>query len=210
MAFFVTLIVLGIKFVKNKTRFILFFIFSTITILYIGYNTSSVFKVRVDETINEIPVLFSDSDNIYRGDIGARIGVWIISEELIKDDIITGIGAGSIHNKIANFIKIQNNPKFNIIKIRSTHNIYINFLLMLGIIGFILYLLIWYYLIKLKFDEEFFYYLNIIFVSTYCIVGLTENLFLNQFPMNLFALFVGILILKSQKYKTISNEIKYI
>ena len=63
--------------------------------------------------------------------------------------------------------------------------------------------LLWFNFYKIIVYSTFYENLKIIFISIVYVTSITEILFINQFPMNLMALFISIFILSNQLGKTI-------
>lgn len=191
--------------VKNKLQAFFVLLFTLISILYIAYQISPIFHNRVHNAIVELNNLENNNINRYQGSIGSRIGLWIISYDLILDNPILGVGVKSAQAVIKNKLEYANSD-FKKISVTSTHNAYLEFLITYGIIGLIFYLSIWYYLFKLNIQNTYFATLKIIFMSIYCIGSLFEILFYNQFSLSLFTLFLGIFIAINIDE---NNKIKY-
>lgn len=204
-AFAISLFAVGFVNIKNKIiAFISMFIL-VICIFYAAYNISPVFKQRFDQSSTEITKIKHDKDNKYTGSFGQRLGSWVIAYDMFKDNPMSGTGAASEMYKFKEYVK-KAGPEFFIIKnIAHFHNEYVHTLVQLGIIGLLLYLLMWLFLFLMPVNNKSFSNLKVIFISVFCTASLFENIFHNQFPMSLFALFVGIFIMLNINNKGMSS-----
>jgi len=210
LAFAISIFVVG--FVNIKNKFLAFFsmLFLVISIFYAAYNISPVFKQRFDAGANELNKIEANSGSKYAGSFGQRLGVWTMSIDIIKENPILGVGTGSIRDTITDATTTTTDKYFKSIRVGNMHNIYVEYLVMLGLIGLIFYLMIWYNLFKMKIKDKLYSNLKVIFIAVFCTASTVENLFHNQFSMNLFTLFVGIFIVLNleNKVKNYSMDIK--
>ncbi len=116
-----------------------------ISILFIfAYNNSQIFKERMIETVHSFNKLNED-ENRFNSSAGLRLGFWINSIEVIKDEIIFGVGTGDETESVRKVI----NEKDKYIKgISHPHNEYLKNLLQFGLIGFLFFLNIFYQILK--------------------------------------------------------------
>jgi len=195
MAFVVSIILVIFLNIKQKLKAILIGVALPIVILITAYSFSPIFKSKVDYGIKD----FKESiySNNYKHSIGTRFGLWNMAIDTFKTHPIVGIGIGDEYSKIDSYIKEQ--KKYSYIKVHSMHNMYFHYLFTLGLIGLILYLNIWFSVMKINIPNRYYNNLKIIFVSVVMLGSLTEMLLCNQFPMNLFTLFVGVFLSLSIK-----------
>ena len=207
LAFAISIFAVGFTNIKNK--FIAFFsmLLLVISIFYAAYNLSPVFKQRFDAGSKEVSNINDNNNAKYIGSFGQRLGVWILGIDMFKQNSILGVGAGNsnVHNKIAETV-LNSVKELKVVHIRSMHNTYMQYLVMLGIVGLFLYLMIWYSLFVMKIKEKSFSNLRIIFITVFCTASTVEMLFFNQFSMSLFTLFVGIFISLSKTKKRFKNK----
>ncbi|MBT5323235.1 MAG: O-antigen ligase family protein [Campylobacteraceae bacterium] len=194
LAFAISIFAVG--FVNIKNKFIAFFsmLILVIAIFYAAYNISPVFKQRFDAGANEISKLESNSNSKYKGSFGQRLGAWIVAIDMVKDNHLLGTGGGS---EMVEFKKYAQNSSSDLQVVQNIthfHNEYVHTIVEYGIVGLILYLIIWYSLFKMPMENTNFSNLRVIFITVFCTASTVEVLFHNQFPMSLFALFVGIFI----------------
>jgi O-antigen ligase len=152
-----------------------FFISSLIVVLLFlaGYNLSYTFKSRVKLAVNSIALLKEKKD--FNTSSGSRIGLWIVAKDMIFEKPLFGTGVGGYRN---NFKKVFNekhsymgNEVFKV-GYSMLHNEFLQIFVQFGLIGFILYLNIFYRFLKvaLKNDNGF---VAILFLSYYFVFVLT-------------------------------------
>ena len=130
----------------NLFKAILTLIISTFLIFSLFYNTSSLFQQRIDKSINTIKTISdSKSDSNLNSSFGLRLGFWIYSTKIIKDNFLLGVGTGDQLDEVKKIIP----DKHSYIKTQShAHNEYIKTFLQFGLIGFIIFLNIFYQIFK--------------------------------------------------------------
>jgi len=200
-AFAISIFVVGFLNIKNK--FLAFFSMLALVsaIFFTAYHVSPVFKIRFDQAQVETSTISNDAANQYNGSFGQRLGAWVVGIEIFKDHPILGTGTGSemdaLKEKIANQM-----PEMKMVEnIAHYHNNYMAYIVSLGIIGLFLYLNIFYQVLKLDIQNKELSNLKYIFITVFSVASLVEYMFMAQFPLALFGLFVGIFISSStQKY----------
>lgn len=200
-AFAASLFVVGFLHVKNK--FLAFFsiFFLLLAILVSSYALSPNFKKRVDVGVSDITKILSQND--YCSSIGLRFAVWQIGGEIFVDNPILGIGVTNDMNAMKESIS-KKHPNMECAKtMPSYHNFYVQSIVHLGLVGLILYLMIFYKLLTLDIKNRFYSNILVVFISVYSISSLVENMFHEQFPAAFFALFSGIFIAQNR----IENEV---
>lgn len=205
IAFALSIFVVGFLNIKNK--FVAFFsmLLLITVVLVTAYNVSPVFKARYDGAVLETKNIIEKSQ--YCGSWGLRAGVLIVGTEIFLDHPILGVGAGSATQTMYEYIRKGHPDKKCADNYMSDfHNDYMEVLVQTGLIGLILFLLIFYNLFKLKIHERSFENLKIIFLVIFMFSAIPKVLFNSLFPMALFALFVGIFIVMSQTREVLSNK----
>jgi O-antigen ligase len=79
-----------------KTKLMKPLLIASIFIGFIGfsaYSFSSLFKTRIDYSLNTISNLNKDSDN-FSSSLGERLGLWYYSVDIVKDNFLFGVGTG--------------------------------------------------------------------------------------------------------------------
>lgn len=113
---------------------------------YFSYQNGGLFKDRIDQAISDKQKLMQEKPN-YHTSIGARIGMWKYSIEVIKDNFIFGVGTGDFKTEM-----LKKTPKEH--KFLSTwqqpHNEYIKHFVQFGLVGFLVFLNIFYQIFRTK------------------------------------------------------------
>lgn len=205
VAFIVTLFIVGFLNIKNKIKAFLSMLFLAFAILYIGYGISPNFKERVDCGVEDALHIIKDSD--FCGSFGRRVGAWIVATELIYENPLIGTGVGSEMPTLRESIRENHPDKVCMIGIANFHNDFVHIFVQLGLIGGMLYLLLFYNLLKLKITNRLDKKIVITFVLVYFISSMFENMFHQQFSMALLALFAGI-FMAQKRIEEEPNNIK--
>ncbi|MCK9473428.1 O-antigen ligase family protein [Sulfurimonas sp.] len=201
VAFAASIFIVGFLHIKN--RFFAFFgmSFMLLVIFFASYSISPNFKARVNVGITDIAKVLSKDD--YCSSIGLRLAVWQIGGEIFIDNPVLGIGVTNDMEALNESIT-KKHTNMECAKIMpSYHNFYVQTAVHLGLIGLILYLSVFYNLLKLGIKDEFYSNLLVVFVGIYSISSLVETMFHEQFPAAFFALFTGIFIAQ----KRIESEV---
>jgi len=192
VAFLISIFIVAFLNIKNRLLAFTTILIFVVSIFYMAYNISSVFKARIDVGINDITSIIEQGE--YCNSIGLRIGVWRVGSEIFLDNPILGTGATDKMNKLAEYIT-KNHPDMECVKhMPSYHNYYVQTAVRQGIIGLFLYLMIFYTLLRLNTKNREYFNMVIIFVSIYSISSMFETMFHEQFSEAILALFVGIFI----------------
>ena len=201
VAFAISIFVVGFANIKNKILAFFSMLFLVIVILYAAYNISPVFKDRFDEGSSQITKLSNNDKNKYYGSVGVRLALWKVGLTIAQYNPLIGTGIGDemhvVEEKLHSFDDSVANPVRRYLKF-SFHNTYIQYLVQIGIVGLFLYLLVFYQILRLKIKNKELSNLRYIFVSVFSIASLVEFMFIAQFPLALFTLFVGLFIGFSQ------------
>lgn len=201
LAFAITIFIVGFVNIKNKILAFFLMLLLVVSILYAAYQISPIFKDRFDAGSNEITSLSSNDKNQYAGSMGIRLATWKVGMTIVQDNPIIGTGIGDemhvLEKKLYSFDASIAEPVENLLE-SHFHNAYVQYAVQLGIVGLLLYLLVFYEILKLNIKDKELSNLRYIFVSVFCIASLVELMFGAQFPLAFFALFVGIFIGFSQ------------
>ena len=207
LAFFVAMIL--IFFIHYDIKFKNLLAISTVALLLFGaaYNFIPQFKNRIDTGIDDIKKAYIYND--FDSSLGLRMAQYIVGFGNIKNNPVTGVGLGGkkeSQKKLfrSNDYNLSENVK-NFIINNHAHNLFLQILIEEGIIGLILLMSIFFYLMKLDIPYEEFKELSIAFIIIYLVSSLPEPLWLRQFSNTLFILFVGMFLGLSLSMQT-SNK----
>ena len=159
----------------------------------LGYTLSNTFQNRVNSAISDISAIeHKNYDNSW----GIRVVYWMISYDIFKDNPILGVGLGDYQSTIIEYVEKNSYPvseetkKF--IKENHAHNQFLMTIIQTGLIGLILMLNIIYNLLKTPLSDAEIKKFAILFVTIYFLSCMAEPLWLKQFTIVLFSLFVGL------------------
>lgn len=190
LAFLVTLFIVGLLNMKNKLKAFFLMLFLVSFTLFAGYNLSPNFKQRVDKAQVDATATFKKQD--YCDSIGQRVGAWIVAIDIIQEHPILGVGVSDSQQTLYTHVTENHPEKKCVLAIAHFHNDYIQNFVQLGIIGLVLYLLLFYKIFTIKTQNKEYKNLTIIFISVFAISSMFDNLLHLQFPIGLFSLFIGI------------------
>jgi O-antigen ligase len=201
VAFIVSIFVVGFLNIKNKLKALFLMSLLLFIILFSAYKYSPVFQTRINDMYINIKNIIYYND--FNTSSGVRIGFYIIGYDILKDNPLIGVGVSDTMNEVK---KYANNLPYDFNKLKTmpnVHNDFLQILIQLGIIGALLYILIFYNIFKIIIKDIYYKNLPIIFVSIYVISSMFENMIHQQFSMLLFTLFVGLFLAQNR----IENEI---
>ena len=206
-SFLITLCVIGFLNFKNKLKAVVLFISLGTTIFVSAYNLSPVFKDRFDYFLHDVEVMINEKD--FSNSFSLRVALWISGLEASKHNLIFGSGIGD-ERENANYILQKFNISNDNFKQETEnsidfHNMYVQYIVQLGIVGLIIILLIFYLLFKLDIRDKVYKNLLIIFLILYFCHSMLGNSFHINQSMVLFVLFssIFITIYKYEKLKSI-------
>ncbi len=188
MYFAMLVILLFQYFHKQKIKALLLSIVILPLIFFISYNTSKLFKVRVDFAIEQT----LNYKKYYDSSAGIRLNYAINSWEIIKDNPLIGVGTGDFKSSYAVVNKI-NTPM--IVVPSHPHNMYALILVQLGFLGLISLLSILYFQIKNTYHNENFMlkYLGFALPILFSIIMLSDSYLLGHYTGMLFIFFSAFL-----------------
>ena len=172
------------KSILKKTPLLFFkMLFAMTAVICINYWANPYFGEKMKEVVNYSQ---ENSKDKYWG--GMRQSIWDCALKVIKTDPIIGVGIGDQKDQLELCYKVYmhnrllaTNNNFN------AHNIFLQVSLGTGMLGVILFLLSFFYMIKEATLSNNMYY--IIFVGVFIIAGLTESYFERNFTMVFFSFF---------------------
>ena len=117
-------------------------------IFFTAYQTSDLFKLRVDNAVSDVVVYESNNNT----SVGKRISYAINSWDIIKQNPIIGVGTGDFPIEFEKMSAINNNKDFYHASLPTNpHNMYSLVLIQHGLVGLLVFLSIFYYQFKLSF-----------------------------------------------------------
>ena len=197
LAFILGLFILAMISFKNKLK--AFIIFTVLSVFFLGlaFNFSTTFHERVMTAQASLVNVVEEGD--YCSSWGSRVGVWIVSKEIMAEHPILGIG---IVDNMQEFYNILRTEHQEMICTGNTlvhmHNQYLQILTQVGPIGLIIFLSIFYYIARLKIKEHEYRNIKYIYLTVVLFAFVSEVLLHRQFGMALFALVVGLLLAQNR------------
>ncbi len=194
--FFVGLVFIGFSHIKNKIKASFTIIILILTFGITAYNFSPTFESRFDYTVDDLQKMVTQKD--FTGSLSARIGLWKIGTENFLQSPILGVGIGDeaqysqedlLKYKLDYFV--SSNGTFYYV---DYHNAFVQYLVQLGIVGFILFLIIFYYLSRLKIDSQPYHDLLKLFIILYILWSMVGLSFHINSSMVFFSLFGAIFL----------------
>jgi O-antigen ligase len=192
--FVITTAILLIRYYTYRKK-VLVGSFFVLALLLIGfYSTNNSFKTRVGLVKQDI-VEIIDHDN-YCTSLGGRAFTWKVASDIVSEHPLIGVGIADhleyLYNKMQSDKSFSNCHLQNMIK--YYHGQYIEILTQMGIIGLILFLSIFYYLVKIRINDKLISDIQIIFVVAFLLFFIVDMPFRRQFCLAVFGLISGIII----------------
>jgi len=131
----------------KKIRSLILIMIVIPSVFYTAYQSSDIFNKRVDMAV-ENTLNYSENKG---SSVGRRITWAINSWDIIKKNLIIGVGTGDLPSEYKKINQI-NSPALP--NINNPHNMYTLVLIQLGLLGFFSFFSIFYYQIKLSFRSS--------------------------------------------------------
>jgi len=195
IGFAAAIIVVFLLHFKNPIKAFFISISLILIIFFAGYNILRNFEIRIDDTITNIKSIVNHN---YKTSWGRRVGMWIVTNDLVKEKPIFGHGVGGVNRATSELFKqkgfgFSKETKVFISK-NHLHNQYLQTIAEGGLVGLFLLFLIYFYILKLNINNKELKQLSTLFVTIYIISSFGDPLLIKQFTRILFILFVGIFI----------------
>lgn len=192
--FITSLFIVGFINIKNKMKSIIIMLTLTTAILLTAYNVSPVFNARSNALMEDITQMTIHDK--YTGGFGQRVALWTMGANVAMDNFIYGTGLGdemdgmTFYAKKYNFSLYVDKPEKGYI---DYHNAFIQYFVQLGVLGFILFLSLFYALAMNKFQNKIYLNINILFIVSFFMLSMIGPSLHLMNSMVLFALFAGML-----------------
>jgi O-antigen ligase len=190
VAFFVMLSILIFQiFDKQRIKSLLVILIMIPSIFITAYQSSDLFKERIDKVITES---YYYSDESSKTSVGSRINFALNSLEVIKKNPIIGIGTGDFPVEYRKINQI-NTPQLP--NTTNPHNMYTLVLMQLGLVGLFSMLSIFYFQIKLSFNSpnKFIRDLGVTLPLLFLVMMLSDSYLLGHFTTLLYVFFSSFL-----------------
>jgi len=166
------------------------------TIFYTAYQTSPLFHDRVDMAINGVINYNIDKAT----SVGLRITFAINSWEVIRENLLFGVGTGDFPSEYK-VVSLINTPNQHLTE--NPHNMYTLIAMQLGFIGIFSMLSIFYYQIKSSFlaSNKFIRDVGIVLPLLFLVIMWSDSYLLGHYTSLLFVFFSSFLHKDFEKYK---------
>ena len=196
VALIAAIIVMSIIHFRLSIKSILISLLLIIAIYTTAYNVSNTFELRAHQAMSDVKkVLNADFNSSW----GIRAAFWMTTLNILKEHPF-GVGVGDYID--ATKAEVQKQKYNNLLSNESKlfisdnhpHNQYLLIFLQSGFIGLLSFLYFIYKFLTLKIDNQELKELSILFMTIFLVSFLAEPLFLKQFTIALFGLFVGLFV----------------
>jgi len=167
--------------------------------IYSSYHFSQTFKNRVDLTKTNLVKAFAD--NNYNSSVGIRLAYWKVAPNVIKDNLLLGVGVGDISES---FKKEVSKEKYNNFSSRlrafmSYNNPHSEFLLItsqFGLVGFFIFIMFLFYLFReiSTINSAEIRNISIVFNVIFLLSFFADTLLATQLSLAFFMLFNGVFL----------------
>jgi O-antigen ligase len=164
-----------------------------------AYKLSNSFQIRVQNSIDDIEKIQKFD---FSGSWGIRSAYWITTYNILQEHPF-GVGIGDFELIVEKELKkdkylfLNEETKKFMGKVHP-HNQYLLILLQMGVVGIIIFFYFIYQILKLEIKNKELKYLSILFIVIYSMGFMGEPLFLKQFTLSLFVLFIGLITIKTK------------
>ncbi len=202
IAFILGLFVLAINSFQHKLKAFFISVVLGTLVLSAAFSLSTTFHDRIIAGKDNLVNVIEKED--YCTSWGGRVGAWILSKDIIIEHPVIGAGIGDNMNEFHTLIDTKY-PQMKCMhgSFMHVHNQYLQIFTQLGVIGIVLFLLIFYMLIKLPLENREFNNIKYIYLTILLFAFIPEVLLHRQFSMILFALLIGLLLAQNR----IENEV---
>jgi len=183
--FFVFIVILAFQYFKNsQIKAIITSIVLGVSISLIAYNTSTIFKERVDLAAQDVINYESNKKTA----VGYRIAFVINSLELVKKSPLHGVGTGDFPDE---YSKVNQKLTPGLTETVQPHNMYMLILAQLGLIGFISFMSMFYFQFKIALtsDINFVHNVGVAIPLLFLTIMWSDSYLLGHFTSYLYILF---------------------
>lgn len=224
---FLMLSTLNIFFNISRTGYILYFIIMFIVLLYtfkknilklfsaaliifiVIFSLAFSFLPSVQYKVKETSIAIEKmSNNNFNSSLGYRIALWKLGYELFKSKPILGYGTGQDMLE-AKKISIKKYPELTHIVVdlgKNIHNIYIQILVQIGLVGLIALFTIFFQMISYKQDDPNLKIILLILVSASMTYGMS-SIWFHNIPAALFVSIGSFALVKKTAKEDILNKV---
>lgn len=195
IALIVGIIVMSIIHFRFSIKSFVYAVVLVSMIFISAYSISESFKLRSNQAINDVNgILNMDFNSSW----GIRVAYWVITYNVVKENLF-GVGLGDYKDAIKDKV-IDDNGLFlseetkKFMQTNHPHNQFLLVILQSGIIGIFLFFNIFYNFFSIKRKSSEIKENSILFMTIFLVSCMAEPLFIKQYPLALFILFVGLFV----------------
>jgi O-antigen ligase len=169
LLYFTSIITILLYYYKNNIKKIILLSILFFTVGYsVAYMNSPTFKQRVHQTIINTKKVIHNND--FSTSLGVRAGNWYFAGKIVYNNFFFGVGDGDQITEFKKLVIQENSPYKNILfhnLQNGIHSEIMDIFVKFGLIGFLIYLNIYYQLYKLKPKNEIFNVLTILLICIF-------------------------------------------
>ncbi|MEA2028597.1 MAG: O-antigen ligase family protein [Campylobacterota bacterium] len=196
--FFIGLFFIFFMLMQQKLKALGLFVLSSIVIFMIAYTQSERFKHRIN-------YIHSDISNIVEGDkcnsLGGRVFTWQVAYDIAQDAPFLGMGVGDHVEYLKK--QMHEDEKFAQCKtlidmIDYFHSQYIETTTSIGLLGLIVFLLIFNFLYQIEIKNREVDQIKVILLVIFLAIFIVDVLFRKQLALAFFSLIVGLILAQNR------------
>jgi len=192
VTFFMLVAVLALFYLRKVALQLLIVVILAFTA---AYNFSSIFYEKVVQTEQSLKDISQDNPD-FNSSLGQRAGIYYYAYDVIKEHPLFGVGTGDSMDEIRKIIP----EKWESLKqMPHEHNQFLSVLVKLGIVGLLIYLNIFYQIVKYKQQEDKDLRFIMIFVTLAIAFGTLMTQFNLRFFLPLWAVFLAVTLISRQR-----------
>lgn len=203
-AFIIGHLILIIYLFGFRIKYIVLAALGLTILLFSSYTSIDIFKQRIDVGYKDIIKMTQDGN--YRSSIGNRVAMLNVGAMIVRDNPLFGVGIKDNMDEMLRYSEqidgmkhIKRYYKWHF------HNQYMDILTQNGLVGFLLFIAIFYYIMKIKIKNKDLDAVKVIFVVVVMSSMISSDIFHQKHYIFLLSLFIG-LLLAQNRYE---NEDKY-
>ena len=195
LSFVVTIFVLLLMQIKKRVKETAIILIIFISSIILAYNYNSLFHNRIEAGKKDIDKLINKQD--YSTSWGNRVGAMIVAKEIFLENPLLGVGIIDNMDELKKIVNEKGNEKLKCIDsphFMHFHNQYLDILTKKGLVGLLIFLSLFYFLLKSHSNIDEYKNLRIILSVVFLVGFIAEPLLHQQFTMALFAFFSGLVV----------------
>jgi O-antigen ligase len=192
VTFFMLVAVLALFYLRKVALQLLIVVILAFTA---AYNFSSIFYEKVVQTEQSLKDISQDNSD-FNSSLGQRAGIYYYAYDVIKEHPLFGVGTGDSMDEIRKVIP----EKWESLKqMPHEHNQFLSVLVKLGIVGLLIYLNIFYQIVKYKQQEDKDLRFIMIFVTLAIAFGTLMTQFNLRFFLPLWVVFLAVTLVSRHR-----------